>query len=203
MSTLAPKASMLLRWRPIREAAMNSRGFHACARLFFEQVDIRAKLKTNLITAMKARDSLTSTTLKSIIAEITNADKVGPSPIKSAAIYSIINKSIARREDASAQYTAASRSDLAAKELTEASILKSLLPPPLSDEEITRHLTHAIQQVRSSLISSSSSGSVHPGPGALQGKVIKMFWNLVEPGTVPGDVVAKKAKELLLSQPST
>ncbi len=110
------------------------------------------------------------------------------------------------QEEASNQYTTASRPDLAQKELAEASILKSFLPSPLSDEEIVKHLTDAINQETVHLAASppSSSSSTHSNasirhPGALQGRVIKAFWNRVEAGTVPADVVAKKAKELLQS----
>ncbi|KDQ21944.1 hypothetical protein BOTBODRAFT_217813 [Botryobasidium botryosum FD-172 SS1] len=155
------------------------------------QADLRARLKDELKTAMKARDSFSSTVIRSVIAEVTNADKASSSaPVDDSSIVSLIRKAIARRNDAASQFRAASRTDLADKEDAEVALLTKFVPAQLSESDIEAHLTELITSIKSEV------GSKLP-EGAVVGKVLKAFFEKVDKSLVQGDVVSRKAKELL------
>ncbi|KAG8770016.1 hypothetical protein FRC12_004577 [Ceratobasidium sp. 428] len=152
--------------------------------------DIRTKLRDDLKQSMRSKDSFRTTTIRSVLAEITNADKANKgAPIAQDTIYSLIQKSIARRNDSATQFRTASRSDLASKEEQESELLSSFLPPQLSDSEIEQKLQAAFATL------GATSGNVNPN--ALVGKLMKSFYETTERASVKADAVSKKAKEII------
>ncbi|KAJ3826892.1 Yqey-like protein-domain-containing protein [Lentinula raphanica] len=150
--------------------------------------DIRDVLQARVKDAMRAKDKSTSTTLRSILAEINAADKTANDKVSSSTIVNIIRKAAARRHDAAAQYTQANRPDIADKELAEASLLEEFLPPLLSSVEVDRK----IQDVLASL-------SLTPSQDLRKetGKIFKEFYNQVDRSLVDPQLVKDRLNLVL------
>ncbi|CAE6469291.1 hypothetical protein ACGC1H_000050 [Rhizoctonia solani] len=154
------------------------------------KVDVRSRLRDELKQAMKSKDSFRSTTIRSVLADITNADKANKgTPIANDSILSLLQKSIARRTDSASQFRSASRTDLAEKEEAECQVLSSFLPAQLSENEVDRRLHEAFSKLE------STTGN----PGALVGKLMKAFYETTERASVQADAVSKKAREMIQS----
>ncbi|CAE6502671.1 unnamed protein product [Rhizoctonia solani] len=154
------------------------------------KADARTRLRDELKQAMKSKDSFRSTTIRSALAEITNADKANKGAlITNENILSLLQKSISRRTDSASQFRSASRADLAEKEEAECQILSSFLPAQLSEEEVDRRLREAFSKLE------TTTGN----PGALIGKLMKGFYETTERASVQADAVSKKAREIIQS----
>ncbi|KAH7322302.1 Yqey-like protein-domain-containing protein [Rhizoctonia solani] len=152
--------------------------------------DVRVRLRDDLKQAMKSKDTFRSTTIRSVLAEITNADKANKdTPITHDNILSLLQKSISRRTESASQFRSASRTDLAEKEEAECQVLSSFLPAQLSEEDVDRRLREAFLKLE------STAGS----PGALVGKLMKAFYETTERASVQADAVSKKAREIIQS----
>ncbi|CAE6448618.1 unnamed protein product [Rhizoctonia solani] len=165
----------------------------AVARLFtsdLPKADVRTRLRDELKQAMKAKDSFRSTTIRSALAEITNADKANKgTPIANDSILSLLQKSIARRTESASQFRSASRNDLAEKEDAECQVLSAFLPAQLNEEEVENRLREAFSKLE------NTTGN----PGALVGRLMKAFYETTERASVQADAVSKKAREIIQS----
>ncbi|THH15473.1 hypothetical protein EW146_g4998 [Bondarzewia mesenterica] len=162
-----------------------------CRRAFSEATaaDVRARLLADLKSSMKTKDTFASTTIRSILAEVYNADKASSDEkISSSAITSLIRKAAARRADSTSQFIQASRPDLAEKEQREAEFLSSFLPPLLPEADVDRVLREVI---------SEQSVEAQSDPRKALGKVFKAFYSKVDKSTVDPGVVKRRAETLL------
>jgi uncharacterized protein YqeY len=64
-----------------------------------------------------------------------------------ASAVAVVRKELKKRQDSIEQYTQGNRLDLAEKERSEAAILESYLPPPLTSEELTTLVRESIAEV--------------------------------------------------------
>ncbi|EST09006.1 hypothetical protein PSEUBRA_001335 [Kalmanozyma brasiliensis GHG001] len=87
-----------------------------------------AKVKYGIKEAMKAKDSLTSTVLRSIVSEHQYSAKQKGNQVSK--VSKLITKAIKRRQDTAKQFRAAKppREDLAEQEEKEAAVLETFLP---------------------------------------------------------------------------
>ncbi|KAI0768645.1 Yqey-like protein-domain-containing protein [Trametes elegans] len=157
--------------------------------------DVRARLMQELKQAMKTRDTVKSTTIRSVLSEVYAADKaVRSGTATPSAVASIIRKAAARRSDAAAEFHKAARADLASKEEQEAALLQSFLPPLLPASEIDRVLADV-------LASPAVADAVAKGPAQrAQGQVFKAFYARVDRSAVDADLVKQRAQALLAPQ---
>ncbi|KAF5370569.1 hypothetical protein D9758_002092 [Tetrapyrgos nigripes] len=154
--------------------------------------EIRDALLARVKEAMKAKDTSTSTTLRSILAEINAADKTSDSKISSSAVISILRKATARRQDAAEQYTQASRPDLAEKELREVNLLSEFLPPLLSEADIDSNIRDAL----------TTLGLNPPvNDRKVLGQLFKQFYSKVDRALVDTEVVKKRAEIIAAGSP--
>lgn len=137
---------------------------------------------------MKTKDSITSTTIRSILSEIYAADKSAGSPVSSSAIIAILRRATLRRHDSAIQFVNASRPDLAQKEHREADILAAFLPPLMSEAEIDRVLNEVITET-----------TLDGDSRKILGQVYKTFYSKVDKSTVDTNIVKRKAEALLLN----
>ncbi|KZP34276.1 GatB/YqeY domain-containing protein, partial [Athelia psychrophila] len=149
--------------------------------------DIRVRLMSEVKSALKSKDTVKSTTLRSVLSEVYAADKSASPKISSASIIAILRKAAARRADAAAQYTAASRPDLAETEIREAAVLGALLPPLLPEADV--------DVVLAEVMKSDEMKGVE-GKRAL-GIMLKGFYARVEKGNADSGLVKRKAEALL------
>lgn len=95
--------------------------------------------------AMKAKDTLKSTLLSSLRAEIINAAiKEKKNKLDDNGIIPVIRKQIKQHQDSIEQFQKGGRADLVEKEKRELQILESYLPQQLSSEEIKKIIEEAI-----------------------------------------------------------
>ncbi|MDD5464841.1 MAG: GatB/YqeY domain-containing protein [Candidatus Omnitrophica bacterium] len=95
--------------------------------------------------AMKARDTLKSSVLSFLRADMLNlATAKKKDKLDDAEIITVIKKQIKQRQDSIEQFTKGARLDAAEKEKKESEILKSYLPAEMPVEEIKRLIEEAV-----------------------------------------------------------
>ncbi|TAJ14908.1 GatB/YqeY domain-containing protein [Patescibacteria group bacterium] len=101
---------------------------------------LQTQIKTDMITAMKAREALTVEVLRGLMAAFTNelvATKKLPTDILSdEGVFTVIRREVKKRKDAFEQFTKGNRPELAEKENKERVILEKYLPPTMSQDDI-------------------------------------------------------------------
>lgn len=95
------------------------------------------QINKDYIQAMKSRDSLKSSTLNFLRAQIKNVRiEKRVETLEDNDIISVLKKQVKQRQDSIEQYNLGGRADLAEKETKEMEILKTYLPKELSTDEI-------------------------------------------------------------------
>jgi uncharacterized protein len=96
------------------------------------------QIQTDLTTAMKARDELTTTVLRSALAAVKEARVSGSEAheLSDDDVVALLGKEAKKREEAAAAYDDAGRDEQAARERAEAEVLARYLPAPLTDDEL-------------------------------------------------------------------
>ena len=106
---------------------------------------LEEKLMNDYKEAMKARDTLKTSVLRLLRADILNvAVAKKKDKLDDPEIVSVIKKQIKQRQDSIEQFTKGARIDMAEKEAKELNILKSYLPPELSELEIKKIIEEAV-----------------------------------------------------------
>lgn len=102
--------------------------------------DLATRIPEDLKAAMKAKDTVALAVIRALKTAMTNAaiEKGGLGTVlDDAEVTALIRKQIKQRQDSLSQFTAAGRSELAATEAAEITVLEKYLPAALSDAEIT------------------------------------------------------------------
>lgn len=113
---------------------------------------LKARLRTDLTAAMKARDSLTTATLRLALAAITTAEVSGTTAkeLTDTEVMGVIGKEVRKRAEAAEAFAGAGRAEQAAKEEAEAAVLNRYLPTPLTDADIVGLVSTAVEDVAAS-----------------------------------------------------
>jgi uncharacterized protein YqeY len=108
--------------------------------------DLKERLRTDLTTAIKARDELRSSTLRMVLTAITNAEVAGKQSreLSDDDVVGVLSSEAKKRREAAEAFDAAGRTESAAKERAEAEVLADYLPTPLSEDEIRDLVTSTI-----------------------------------------------------------
>ena len=108
---------------------------------------LEKQISSDYIKAMKERDSLKSTTLNFLRAQLKNIIiEKKLQELEDVDVIIVIKKQIKQRQDSIEQFRNYGRPELAEKEETEAAILKSYLPEELSEDEIKKIVDEAISE---------------------------------------------------------
>lgn len=108
---------------------------------------LRERLDADLKDAMRAKDEVKLTTIRAIKSAIKYKEVEGAAKVlDDAGILSVLTSEVKKRRDAVAEYTAANRADLAAKEEKEIVILQGYLPAQLTAEQLTAEVAKAIAE---------------------------------------------------------
>jgi uncharacterized protein YqeY len=103
-------------------------------------MSLKDQISEDIKTAMKAKDKLRLETVRSIkkviLEEESTARGQGKEGLTEEQELAILTRLAKQRKDAIAQYTDASRTDLADKEAAELAIIEEYLPAQISDAEI-------------------------------------------------------------------
>jgi uncharacterized protein len=105
---------------------------------------LKEKIRSDLNTARRERDKLTTTVVSMMLADIRNREIELGHEATDADVTSLVTTSIKRRREAAEQMRAGGREELAAREEKEAEILQRYLPPQLTEEEVREIVRAAI-----------------------------------------------------------
>lgn len=116
-------------------------------------MSLEEKISQDYVQAMKARDSFRSSALSFLRAQIKNV-KVDKrlEQVPDGEVISVIKKQAKQRQDSISQFKAGGRMDLAEKEERELGILKSYLPPEMSQEQLKQIMEEVIAQTQAASI---------------------------------------------------
>lgn len=141
------------------------------------------QLKEDLVTAQKERNETKVSTLRFLLAQMTNARIAKGSDLTDEEIVDQIAKEVKRHKESIEAFQKGSRNDLAEKEVAELKILESYLPEQLSEDELRQIVGLAVSQTGASSIQD-------------MGKVIGMVMGKVK-GKADGATVSRLAREAL------
>ena len=103
------------------------------------------RLQSDLRTAMKARDELTTSTLRMALAAIAIEQTTGAAhSLTDEEVLAVLKREARKRKEAATAFAGAGRAEQAARESAEEEILTSYLPAQLSDEELAKLVAEAL-----------------------------------------------------------
>lgn len=111
---------------------------------------LKARIRSDLTTAMKARDAARTGTLRMALAAIGTAEVAGTTAkeLTDPEVLAVLGKEIKKRNEAAEVYAGAGRQELADRELAEIAVLSEYVPAALSDDELSDLVAAAIAEVQ-------------------------------------------------------
>ena len=94
------------------------------------------KIRNDMISAVKAKDSVKVEILKMVLASLKNAEIEAEKELDEKTQEQVVQKEVKKLKDAFEQYTQAGRDDLAQKEKTQLEILEVYLPKQMEESEV-------------------------------------------------------------------
>jgi len=150
-------------------------------------MSMKDQLRSDLTTAMKARDAVRVRTLRMVMTAVTEAEVSGTEAkeLTDQQVLDVIISQAKRRRESEAEFVKAGREDLASKEREEAAVLADYLPQQLTAEEISTLVAEAIAE----------TGAAELGPRGM-GKVMGVLTPRTK-GRADGGAVAAEVKKQL------
>ena len=105
---------------------------------------LKARIKDEMKTAMKAKDKQRVAVIRLIQAEIKRIEVDERIDLDDARLLTILDKMCKQRRDSVQQYEAAGRNELADQEKYEITVIQEYLPAQLTEDEITALIDEAI-----------------------------------------------------------
>ncbi|MFC7530364.1 GatB/YqeY domain-containing protein [Actinoplanes sp. GCM10030250] len=99
---------------------------------------LKDRLNDDLHTAMKARDELTTSTLRMALSSVRTAEVAGDEAreLSDDEVLAVLTREAKKRREAATAFAGAGRDEQAAKETAEGGVLDRYLPKQLTDAEI-------------------------------------------------------------------
>lgn len=141
------------------------------------------KLQQDLKQAQLARDETKVSTLRLLLSEVKNAEIAKGGPLQDQDIMTIVQREVKKRKEAAAGFRLGNREEQAQKEEAELKILEGYLPAQLANEQLTKIVEEAINEVGAKSISD-------------MGKVMGIVMSKVK-GQADGTTVSALVKEKL------
>lgn len=149
--------------------------------------ELKDRLQADLTASMKARDELTTATLRMVLTAIGNEEVAGKTArqLSDDEVLKVIAREAKKRREAADAFTSGGRPDRAERELAEGAVLDGYLPTQLSDDELSGLVREAVAESGAS------------GPQAM-GAVMKVVGPKIA-GRAEGGRVAAAVKAALQS----
>ncbi len=111
--------------------------------------ELKDRLRTDLTTAIKARDEMRSSTLRMVLTSITNAEVSGKASreLSDDDVLAVLTSESKKRREAAEAFADAGRDAQAEKERAEAAVIADYLPEQLSAEEIDALVARTIDEL--------------------------------------------------------
>ena len=148
---------------------------------------LKDRLRSDLTTAIKARDEVRSSTLRMVLTAITNAEVSGKEQreLSDDDIIGLLSTEAKKRREAATAFEDGGRVEMAAKERAESVVIADYLPAQLGDDQIAALVAAAIAQ----------TGAAGEGMRAM-GKVMGVVTPQVK-GKADGGAVAAEVRRQL------
>jgi uncharacterized protein YqeY len=110
--------------------------------------DLKNRLHSDLTTSMKARDELTTATLRMALTAITNEEVSGAAAreLSDEEVMRVLTREGKKRREAAEAFDAAGRTELADRERAEGVVIDGYLPSQLSDDDLRNIVAGAITE---------------------------------------------------------
>lgn len=110
-------------------------------------MSLQEQLKSELKTAMLAKDKARVGTIRLLMAEIKQKEVDTRTVLNDEEIIAVLTKMVKQRKDSISQFAAAGRQDLVDIESAEITVLQAFLPQPLSEAEIDALINSTVTQL--------------------------------------------------------
>jgi uncharacterized protein YqeY len=113
-----------------------------------DRVTSKAQLRADLNAAMKARDEVTTATLRMALTAITTEEVAGKTAreLTDDDVVRVLGREAKKRREAAEAFDAAGRAELAARERAEGQVLDRYLPAQLGEDELDALISAAIAE---------------------------------------------------------
>ena len=110
--------------------------------------ELKDRLQADLTASMKARDELTTATLRMVLTAVGNEEVAGKSArqLTDDEVLKVIAREAKKRREAAEAFTSGGRPDRAERELAEGAVLDSYLPAQLGDDELSALVREAVAE---------------------------------------------------------
>ncbi len=127
---------------------------------------LKDRLRTDLVTAIKAREEIRSSTLRMVLSAITNAEVAGRTAreLSDAEVVDVLSSEAKKRREAAVAFDDGGRAEMSAKERAEAAVIADYLPEQLSPAEVSAIVTEVVE-------ATGSAGQGMKAMGAVMGAV--------------------------------
>ena len=155
-----------------------------------DRTGLKQQLRTDLTTAMKARDKVRSGTLRMVLTAISEAEVAGRESheLTEQQVLDVVIKEAKKRREAEEAYANADRPELAEKERAESAVLADYLPQQLTADQVADLVSEAI----------ASTGAAELGPRGM-GKVMAQVTPQTK-GKAHGAAVAAEVRRQLAAR---
>jgi uncharacterized protein len=111
--------------------------------------ELKEKLKSDLVVALKAKDAARLGTLRMVLAAVSKEEVAGKAAreLSDQEVQQVLTREAKKRKEAAEAFESAGRADQAAAERAEADIIADYLPAQLSDDELTNLVGQAVAEV--------------------------------------------------------
>jgi uncharacterized protein YqeY len=129
--------------------------------------ELKGRLRADLTTAIKARDTITVATLRMALSAVATEEVAGATAreLSDDEVLAVLTREAKKRREAAEAFAAAGRAELAAQERAEGEVLAGYLPVQLGDEQVAELVAEAVEEVAGKL-------GERPGPRQM-GPVMK------------------------------
>lgn len=109
---------------------------------------LKARLQSDLTAAMKARDELTTATLRMLLTAVGTEEVAGRAArqLSDDEVLRVVAREAKKRREAAQAFRDAGRADRSARELAEERVLTAYLPAQLPDAELAELVRSAVAQ---------------------------------------------------------
>jgi uncharacterized protein YqeY len=110
--------------------------------------ELKDRLQADLTASMKARDELTTATLRMVLTAVGNEEVAGKSArqLSDEEVLKVITREAKKRREAADAFTSGGRPDRAERELAEEQVLGTYLPAQLTDEDLAVLVQQAVEE---------------------------------------------------------
>lgn len=105
---------------------------------------LKEKITMDMKEKLRSGDKLGLSTLRLLMSEVKNAEISKKEELNDDEVLEVINQGVKKRGESIEQFEKGGRADLVEKEAAEAAILRTYLPPQLSEDEIDAIVDEAV-----------------------------------------------------------